>query len=380
MIKLQEYKEGDIVLPEGELGRGFCILESGTLEVIREERIISEIDMKGAIFGELSEILGMKRDASIRAKTAASVRHVEESIADIISKNPRVALKLIRTLGRRLYRMNKIATRGDSENEIFKKLDSASSSVDHSKSTLILVVDDKPNIISQLTSMFEKSEWSVIGANSEETALKACENNSFAAILISMALPNDAAIDLRRKLKTNHRVLNTPVIGMIVMGDEAAQKKALDAGFADCITKPFDQNKTDAVMYKVMNLDSSARYFKFVDDYLLFELPTELSPFVINDIKENMDQRIRNTINEGILKLIIDVSSLEEVEEEAIEVVGEFSEKIEDMKLPMRGAIVATGEDAEMWNNLDGCEDWAICESLEEAIESFERELEEEED
>jgi CheY-like chemotaxis protein len=380
MIKLQEYKEGDIVLPEGELGRGFCILESGTLEVIREDRIISEIDMKGAIFGELSEILGMKRDASIRAKTAASVRHVEESIADIISKNPRVALKLIRTLGRRLYRMNKIATRGDSENEIFKKLDSASSSVDHSKSTLILVVDDKPNIILQLTSMFEKSEWSVIGANSEETALKACENNSFAAILISMALPNDAAIDLRRKLKTNHRVLNTPVIGMIVMGDEAAQKKALDAGFADCITKPFDQNKTDAVMYKVMNLDSSARYFKFVDDYLLFELPTELSPFVINDIKENMDQRIRNTINEGILKLIIDVSSLEEVEEEAIEVVGEFSEKIEDMKLPMRGAIVATGEDAEMWNNLDGCEDWAICESLEEAIESFERELEEEED
>ena len=68
-----------------------------------------------------------------------------------------------------------------------------------------------------------------------------------------------------------------------------------------------------------------------------------------------MDQRIRNTINEGILKLIIDVSSLEEVEEEAIEVVGEFSEKIEDMKLPMRGAIIATGEDAEMWNNLDGC-------------------------
>ena len=241
-------------------------------------------------------------------------------------------------------------------------------------------MDDKPNIISQLTSMFEKSEWGVIGAHSEETALKACENNSFAAILISMALPNDAAIDLRRKLKTNHRVLNTPVIGMIVMGDEAAQKKALDAGFADCITKPFDQNKTDAVMYKVMNLDSSARYFKFVDDYLLFELPVELSPFVINDIKENMDQRIRNTINEGILKLIIDVSSLEDVEEEAIEVVGEFSEKIEDMKLPMRGAIIATGEDAEMWNNLDGCEDWAICESLEEAKESFDREVEEEED
>jgi len=380
MIKLQEYKEGEIVLPEGELGKGFCILERGTLEVIRENRIISEIDMKGAIFGELSEILGMKRDATIRAKSEASVRHVEESIADIVSKNPKVALKLIRTLGRRLYRMNKIATKGDSENQIFKRSDSESDPADQSSSTLVLVVDDKPNIISQLTDMFAKSEWSVVGADSEESALKACESNSFAAILISMALPSDSAIDLRRKLKTNHRVLNTPVIGMIVMGDEAAQKKALDAGFADCITKPFDPNKTDAVMYKVMNLDSSARYFKFVDDYLLFELPSELSPFVINDIKENMDQRIRNTINEGILKLIIDVSSLEEVEEEAIEVVGEFSEKIEDMKLPMRGAIIATGEDADMWNNLDGCENWAVCENLDEAKDSFNREIEEEED
>ena len=37
--------------------------------------------------------------------------------------------------------------------------------------------------------------------------------------------------------------------------------------------------------------------------------------------------------------------------------MGEFAEKIEDMKIPLRGAIVATGDDAEMWNNLDGCEE-----------------------
>jgi CheY-like chemotaxis protein len=380
MIRLQEYQVGEIVLPEGELGKGFCILESGTLEVIRDDRVLSEIDMKGAIFGELSEILGMKRDASIRAKTVAQVRHVEESVSDIVAKNPKVAIKLIRTLGRRLYRMNKIATRGDSENAILKKATSSEEASAVDNTIRILVVDDKPNIIKQLSEMFAKSEWIVEGAADESSALQACEHSSFSAILISMGLPNDGAIGLRRKLKTNHRVLNTPVIGMIVMGDEAAQKKALDSGFADCISKPFNQNKTDAVLYKVLNLDSSARYFKFIDDFLFFGLPPELTPFVINDIKENMDQRIRNTINEGILKIIIDVSSLEEVEEEAIEVVGEFSEKIEDMKLPMRGAIIATGEDAEMWNNLDGCEDWAICENLEEAKQSFDQEASEDDE
>jgi len=120
-------------------------------------------------------------------------------------------------------------------------------------------------------------------------------------------------------------------------------------------------------MYKVMGLDSSARYFSFVEDFLYFKVPNELSAFVIEDIKENMDSRIRNTINEGIVKLIIDVSELEEVDDGSLEVVGEFAEKIEDMKIPLRGAIIATGEDAEMWNNLDGCEEWGTCGDLESA-------------
>lgn len=368
MIRLEDYEEGDVVLPEGELGKGFCILESGVLEVIRGGRILSEIDMPGAIFGELSELLSLKRDAVIRAKTPSKVRHIEESISSIIEKNPKVALKLLRTLGRRLYRMNRVAIRQDEDSNVFKKADKdvVEDGLAAAK-VRILIVDDKPNIIKQLTEIFARSEWVVESAYDESSAIRACEHTGFSAILISMALPDETAVDLRRKLKTNHNVLNTPVLAMIVKGDESALKKALDSGFSDCVTKPFDANKTEAVMYKVMNLDSSARYFKFIEDYLYFKVPEDLSTFVITDIKENMDNRIRNTINEGIVKLIIDVSELEEPSEEAIEVVGEFAEKIDDMKLPMRGSIIATGEDSEMWNNLDGCEEWGICEDLESA-------------
>lgn len=364
MIKLQEYEPGDTVLDAGELGKGFCILEDGVLEVVRDGKVLSEIDMVGSIFGELSEILGLKRDAVIKAKSQSKVRHVEESITDIVSKNPKVAIKLIKTLGRRLYRMNRIAS---------KEVASKETHAVAANSIHLLVVDDKPNIIKQISDICSRSNWVVKSAADEASALRACEGSSFEAILISMALPNDLPVDLRRKLKTNHNVLNTPIVGMIVKGDDAAQKKALDAGFSDCIEKPFDTNRTEAVLYKVMNLDSSARYFSFIEDYLLFTVPTELSNFVISDIKDNMDARIKNTINEGILKLIIDVSSLEEVEEDAIEVVGEFAEKIEDMKLPMRGAIIATGEDAEMWNNLDGCEEWGVCEDIEGAKEYLSR-------
>ena len=290
MIRQQEYGAGEVVLAEGELGTGFCILESGSLEVIRDGKVISEIDMAGAIFGELSELLSLKRDAVIRAKTDSRVRHVEENIASICEKNPKVALKLMRTLGRRLYRMNRLAVRGDSQNDHLRSADELQEEDGGATGGIrILIVDDKPNIISQLKDIFSRSEWVCKSAHDEESAIAICNQSSFSSILISMALPDDAAVDLRRKLKTNHNVLNTPILGMIVKGDEAAQKKALDSGFADCITKPFDPNKTEAVMYNVMNLDSSARYFKFVEDYLYFKVPNELSNFVMNDIKENME-------------------------------------------------------------------------------------------
>ncbi|SVD92571.1 uncharacterized protein METZ01_LOCUS445425, partial [marine metagenome] len=237
----------------------------------------------------------------------------------------------------------------------------------------LLVVDDQPAIIQQLQKIAEHNDWITQGAGSEAEAISICENTSFDAILISMALPDDAAVDLRRKLKTNSNVMNTPVLGMIVKGDEAAQTKAIDSGFADCINKPFDRNKTEATLYEVMQLDSSARYFKVIDDFLFFKLPEVLSNFIINDINENLDTRINSTINAGIVKMIIDVSDLEEVGEEAVEVVGEFAEKIEELKLPMRAAIVAMGEESEMWNNLDGAEEWGICETLEQAKEFLAR-------
>ena len=276
--------------------------------------------------------------------------------------------------------MNKIALQGDVKNNIFQLADQSGTEDPKDHRIRTLIVEDKPNIIKQLSDIFSANDWVVDSAHSESDALSACNNNSYSAILISLSLENGSAIDLRRKLKTHNNVLNTPVLALIVQGDENSRKMALDSGFLDCIYKPIDPTKTNAVMFEALKLDSSDRYFSTSEDYVLFELPSELTPFVISDIKENMDQRIKNTINEGIVKLIIDVSSQDEIEEEAIELVGEFAEKIEDMKLPMRGAIIAQGESSEMWNNLDGCENWIVCENLDEAKEALNQELKDEEE
>lgn len=363
MIRSVQHPDGEVILPEGELGKGFCVLESGAIEVVKGDKVLSTIDAAGSVFGELSEILGIKRDVTIRAKGETVIRHVEENLEVIVMKNPKVAVKLIRTLGRRLNRMNEIAF-GAMPAE-----PDAGADGDEVKQVKLLVVDDKPAIIKQLQDSLARNDWVVFGAAGEAEALTQCQSNVFDCILISMALPNDSAVTLRRKLKTTSNAIRSPVVGMIITGDEEAQTRAIEAGFAECISKPFDLVKMEAALYQVMQLDSSERYFKVQEDFLFFRLPEEFTNFIVNDIKENMEARIKNTINEGIMKIVIDTTALEDMDEAAVEVVGDLAEALE--KLPMHVAVIAVGEDADMWNNLDGAEDWGICDDIPEAKEYF---------
>jgi CheY-like chemotaxis protein len=364
MFETKEYLADEIILAEGELGKGFCILEDGVVEVIRNDLILNEINQKGAIFGELSEILMYKRGASVRAKTKARVKHYMDDLETLVEQNPKFALKLIRNLGRRLYHMNNIAVEGNTKNNIFRKASDPMTTKDPSSGICILVVEEKPYIVSQLTDIFSRNNWHVESASDELTALRACDSKNYSAIIISISLPNNTSVELRRKLKTTPSAAKTPIVGMGVKGDTTSMAKATSAGFSNFIAKPINANSASSMMYKILKLDPSDQYFDIMDDILYFKVPASISQFVAKDIMENIEPRIRKTINEGIEKVVVDVSELDEIGEDAIELVGELGEKIEDMELGMRGAFVAPGEDSEMWKNLDGCEEWAICENI----------------
>jgi CheY-like chemotaxis protein len=367
MYETREYEVNDTILKEGELGKGFCILEEGVVEVIRDNKILNEIDQKGAIFGELSEILMYKRGASVRAKTKTKVKYFDNKLEQLVAENPKFAVKMIRNLGRRLYHMNQLAIEGNTKNDILIDANDESSINTGQASPIILVVEEKHHIISQLTDVFSSQGWKLRSASDESSTLKECEDTTFSAIIISLSLPEDAAIELRRKLKTNPKAMRSPIIGMSVKGDEASLKKATDAGFENFISKPIDGQSVSSTMYKILKLDPSDQYFDILKDALYFKLPSPMSPFVINEIKENIEPRIRKTINEGIEKIIVDVSGLDEIGEDEIDVVGDIGEKLEEMVVPIKGAFVAKGDEAEMWTNLDGCEEWIVCKDISEA-------------
>ena len=367
---VKAFEPGELILKEGEIGKGFCILEDGELQVVRGDKILNEITSRGSMFGELSELLMYKRDASIRAKTKSSVKFFNISLPEFVEQNPKFAVKIIRNLGRRLIRMNEIAMQGDARNNILQSVnDSSESSKD--QVTRILVVEEKQAIFEHLRESLSKTGWVLEWVSSEDEAVTICDKEYFSAIVVSCSLPDNGAIDLKRKLKTNPMSAKTPVVGLLTKGDDRAKNAATEVGYTAFISKPIEKNKALNTLYDVLNLDFSDQYFNHLEGALYFRVPATLNEELLAQINRSFPRRISSAINDGVDKMVVDVSQLSEVWAESIQLVTDLAEHLEEIENPFKTAFVAEGEDSSNWNKLDGCEDWVVCESVKSAVENL---------
>lgn len=368
---VKTFEPGELILKEGEIGKGFCILEDGELQVVRGDKILNEITSRGSMFGELSELLMYKRDASIRAKTKASVKFFNISLPEFVEQNPKFAVKIIRNLGRRLIRMNEIAMQGDARNNILQSVNDSSESSGKDQVTRILVVEEKQAIFEHLRESLSKTGWVLEWVSSEDEAVTICDKEYFSAIVVSCSLPDNGAIDLKRKLKTNPMSAKTPVVGLLTKGDDRAKNAATEVGYTAFISKPIEKNKALNTLYDVLNLDFSDQYFNHLEGALYFRVPATLNEELLAQINRSFPRRISSAINDGVDKMVVDVSQLSEVWAESIQLVTDLAEHLEEIENPFKTAFVAEGEDSSNWNKLDGCEDWVVCESVKSAVENL---------
>ena len=371
IYEVQTFEPGELILKEGEIGKGFCILEEGELQVVRGDKILNEITSRGSMFGELSELLMYKRDASIRAKTKASVKFFNISLPEFVEQNPKFAVKIIRNLGRRLIRMNEIAMEGDARNNILKSVNDSGESSVKDQVTRLLIVEEKQAIFEQLRESLSKTGWVLDWVSSEDEAVTICDKEYFSAIIVSCSLPDNGAIDLKRKLKTNPMSAKTPVAGLLTKGDDRAKNDATEVGYSAFISKPIEKNKALNTLYEMLNLDFSDQYFNLLEGALYFRVPATLNEELLAQINRSFSRRISAAINDGVDKMVVDVSQLSEVWAESIQLVTDLAEHLEQIENPFKTAFVAEGEDSSNWNKLDGCEDWAVYESVKSAVENL---------
>ncbi len=105
MRKEIDVTRGQIILKQGEIGHGLYILQSGALEILKDDVLLSVIIHPGTFFGEMADFLGKPRSCSVKAKKASKILCIQnDDMKEMIRANPDVGMRIIKTLAGRLER------------------------------------------------------------------------------------------------------------------------------------------------------------------------------------------------------------------------------------------------------------------------------------
>jgi CRP/FNR family transcriptional regulator, cyclic AMP receptor protein len=110
--KILTFRPGEVIIREGERGKGYYILEAGTISLSKQGVKISELAGVGTIFGEMSDILDEPRTCTATAETSAQVAYYPFSLDEIIRQYPEVAKELVIALAERISTTTDALTQG----------------------------------------------------------------------------------------------------------------------------------------------------------------------------------------------------------------------------------------------------------------------------
>jgi CRP/FNR family cyclic AMP-dependent transcriptional regulator len=97
---------GELLIEEGSPPGRMLVLVSGSVTVERDGVPLARVDTPGAVFGEMSVVLGNPATATVRAASPVQVRVVEDPLTFLV-EHPGAALAVLRTTASRLDGMTR---------------------------------------------------------------------------------------------------------------------------------------------------------------------------------------------------------------------------------------------------------------------------------
>ena len=103
----------------------------------------------------------------------------------------------------------------------------------------ILVVDDEEDILELLRYNLAREGYQVTLASTGEEALRKLTLEGADLIILDLMLPGIDGLEVTRRLKTNAKTAQIPIVMLTAIGEEADVVAGLELGADDYITKPF---------------------------------------------------------------------------------------------------------------------------------------------
>lgn len=114
------YKDGEVIVRQGDLGDCMYVVQSGEVEVFLDTEVGEQrlaILQAGDFFGEMAVFEREVRSATVRAKEEARALKIDKkTLLRRIKEDPLLAVKFMETLSQRIRDLNARCARVEREN------------------------------------------------------------------------------------------------------------------------------------------------------------------------------------------------------------------------------------------------------------------------
>ena len=107
----------------------------------------------------------------------------------------------------------------------------------------VLIVEDEKALAEILEYNFKKEGYAVDTASDGEIALDKIIFKAPDLVILDWMLPKLSGIELCKKVRSNKKIKNIPIIMLTARGEEEDRLKGLEMGVDDYVTKPFSINE-----------------------------------------------------------------------------------------------------------------------------------------
>lgn len=121
--------------------------------------------------------------------------------------------------------------------------------------TRILLVEDDPSIVSNLTDFLTREGFAVRSASGQTGALAMLEREAFDLVLLDISLADGNGFAVCSAVKSEYRI---PVIFLTASGDEYSTVTGFDLGADDYIPKPFRPRELVSRIKNILRLTGGA--------------------------------------------------------------------------------------------------------------------------
>lgn len=136
------------------------------------------------------------------------------------------------------------------------------SCLSNNREPLALIVDNDDDNLVLMQYSLETLGIRTVAVENGYDAIEAAQIHSFSIVLLDILMPGLDGFAVLQQLKQNPKYQQVPIVAVTAMAFSSQQKHMLEAGFVECLTKPYLLDELSSLIDKYLTQTSEGNNLK----------------------------------------------------------------------------------------------------------------------